>query len=251
MGLSFGLAGSIFLALGTAKSNNPCANAPTAPPYAASSPIPSTSSCSGLYPLFAIAFCANPAAASVAASIPPVSNALPTLCTPLSITPASNFFNILAGAKSSNRPTGAPYAVAVAICSGVASASSARNLASPAPAPVANAVTAALPTIPKGANAKNGIKEPNASPNFLPTVSSYPGVGAANSLNGFNTSVAVSRIPCSVTRPSSSANAEAPTAAVSTNPAAPGIIPLKNSFVWPVMSLKSSSSSVAFRAVVN
>ena len=220
------MVGSVFLARGTAKSNRPCANAPTAPPYAASSPIPSISSCSGLYPLFAIAFCANPAAASVAASIPPVSNALPTLCTPLSITPVSSFFSILAGAKSSNRPTGTPCAVAVALCSGVASASSARNLASPAPAPVASAVTAALPTIPKGANAKNGTKEPNASPNFLPTVSSYPGVGVNFSLMLSVTPPTDSRIACSV---SSSKAAPIPVAAVSTNPAAPGIIPLKNS----------------------
>ena len=62
------------------------------------------------------------------------------------------------------------------------SASSARNLASPAPAPIAKDLTAALPTTPKGANAKNGIKEPNASPNFLPIVSSYPGVGVNLSL---------------------------------------------------------------------
>ena len=71
-----------------------------------------------------------------------------------------------------------------------------------------------------------GKKEPNASPNFLPTVSSYPGVGAKDSLILSVTPPTDSRIDFSV----SSSNIEAtPVAAVSTNPAAPGIIPLKNS----------------------
>ena len=58
-----------------ARSKSPCAIAPTAPPYAACSPRPSMSSCSGLYTPLAIRFCAKPDAASCAASSPPAARA--------------------------------------------------------------------------------------------------------------------------------------------------------------------------------
>ena len=57
------------------RSNMPCTNAPTAPPYAASSPVCSKKSCCGLYPL-SIAFCKILATASCPASIPPDAVAL-------------------------------------------------------------------------------------------------------------------------------------------------------------------------------
>ena len=57
--------------LGLASSTSPCTIAPTAPPYAACSPEPSSRSCSGLYTPWAIAFCITAEAASCPASTPP------------------------------------------------------------------------------------------------------------------------------------------------------------------------------------
>ena len=117
---------------------------PAPPPAMASSIMPaSNNSFSGLYPR-SFMFCKNAAAASCAASAPPVVNALRILLPPSStaLPPilfmslvAPGTFKILPRGSISREPIAAPRRVAALRSSSVAPAARARSLASPAPAP--------------------------------------------------------------------------------------------------------------------
>ena len=145
---------------GIAASSNRLASTPTAPPTVADSPAPSTSSCSGAYTPLAIAFWATCWAASVPASVPPDNNARLINPSPL---PPGNAASAMSTAASI-APGAMPNPVAVARCSSVASACSARTRASPAPAAVPIPIPAATPGSPRNANGAIGRSEPIPSP---------------------------------------------------------------------------------------
>ena len=153
-----------------------------------------------------------------------------TRSTAVRTSPSGTRLRMRNGAKTSKAPGKVPSAVAVARCSSVAPSVSARVRASPAPAPTPRPTAAVRPARPKGPNARNGPVEPTASPNFRPGVSPYPGAGAKGALAAPATRAMVSRVGFSY---SSGRRAEAPMAACSTSPTAPGMTPLKASPTWP------------------
>ena len=125
------------------------------------------------------------------------------------------------------------------LSSGVTPSPSARKRASPAPAPTPKPTAAALPARPSGPAARNGTVEPIASPSFRPTVSSYPGAASNGFLAASAYSLIFSRAAFSV---SSGRRADAPTAADSTRPTAPGRRPFSPSFICPPSVVSGFSS---------
>ena len=75
---------------------------------------------------------------------------------------------------TSEIPTKAPNLIALFRSSSVAFSSRARSLASPAPDAVAMLVANGIPIPGINLVANNGAKDPRASPNLPPTVSSIP-----------------------------------------------------------------------------
>ena len=175
-------------------------------------------------------FCAKPDAVSCAASSPPASNARLIICTADAVAASGIRDRIRKGAKASNAPGSVPSAVAVPRWSAVASSASARVRASPAPAPTPKPTAAARPARPSGPARRNGAVEPIASPSLRGTDSSYPAAAVNGSFAAVATDLIFSRAVFSML---SGSSADAPVAALSTRPTAPGANPLKSSLAPP------------------
>ena len=187
-------------------------------------------SCSGLYIPLLMMFCAACDAASCAASSPPAISARFTYDVAPSSTGSPRRFRIRVGANISVAPTAAPSKVDAVCCPSVAPSAADFSTCVPAPAPIPRPYPATRPARPNGPVATKGRKEPVASPNLRPTVSSYPGAAA----NGALAAAAVSLMYCCVAFScSSGSSADIPVPACSTSPIAPGTRPLKNSLVCP------------------
>ena len=178
----------------------------------------------------AIRFCAKFDAASWAASSPPATKARLTISTPAAVDAVGIRDRIRSGANASRAPGIMPSAVASERCSSVAPSRSARVRASPAPAPTPKPTAAARPAKPRGPAARKGTVEPTASPSLRPTVCSYPGAASNGRLAAPATDAIFSRAAFSM---SSGSSAEAPVAADSSRPIAPGTMPLKVSLTCP------------------
>ena len=152
-----------------------------------------------------------------------------------------NAFIILSGDISSVAPTAPPSKEAIPLSPSVASPARARSLASPAPADTANPAARGNPKTGTNAVAPIPRKEPKASPNLRPNISSEPLSAAKNSLTGSVALNIPSRAAVSVSSPK---GVTAPNAADSPRPTAPPNIPLINSSPWSRIPGSSTSSFI-------